>query len=235
MTEHAVVSREEWLKARRAHLEEEKAFTRQRDALSEKRRNLPWVRVDKPYRFEGPSGVQTLADLFAGRSQLLVQHFMYGPDWQEGCPSCSFWADNFDGIDIHLAHRDISFVLVSAAPYETLQAYQRRMGWRFRWVSSGGSDFNRDYNVSFTAEELDAGPVDYNYGKNRFPATEAPGVSAFIREGDAVYHTYSTYARGLDMLNAAYHLMDIAPKGRDESELPWPMAWLRRHDQYDKE
>jgi predicted dithiol-disulfide oxidoreductase (DUF899 family) len=172
--------------------------------------------------------------LFGPRSQLLIYHFMFGPEWKEGCPSCSFWADNFDGIDIHLAHRDISFVVVSRAPYEKLAAYRERMGWRFAWVSSFGSDFNFDYRVSFTPEELVAGQMDYNFGINRFPASEAPGASAFAKDEDgAVHHTYSTYSRGVDMLNGAYHWMDIAPKGRDEKGLSYSMAWLRRHDSYE--
>ena len=234
MTQHKVVSRPEWLQARRDLLAEEKAFTRQRDALNQKRRELPWVRVDKDYVFHDADGPVTMNDLFAGRRQLLIQHFMYGADWDEGCPSCSFWADSYNGVEVHLAHRDISLVFVSIAPFATLDAYRHRMGWTIRWVSSAGSTFNRDFNVSFSPEELEGGNVQYNYQPTTFPSTEAPGTSAFYRdESGAIFHTYSCFARGLDMLNGAYHLMDIAPLGRNEDGLPWPMAWLRRHDQYD--
>lgn len=234
MTRHDVVSKQEWLAARRELLAAEKAFTRERDALAERRRALPWVRVEKRYEFEGPEGRETLAELFGPHSQLLVYHFMYGPDWEEGCPSCSFWADNFDGIDVHLAHRDMAFVVVSHAPYGVLEKYRNRMGWRFKWVSSHGSAFNHDYHVTFTPEEMEQGEVFYNFGKTSFPSSEAPGASAFLRDADGtVYHTYSCYQRGLDILNGAYHWMDLAPKGRDEDELAYPMAWVRRRDQYD--
>ncbi len=234
MSERNVVSREQWLDLRRQHLLKEKEFTRLRDQLSRERRALPWVRVDKDYRFVGDSGELGLAELFAGRHQLIVYHFMYGPDWDEGCPSCSFWADNFNGTVIHLQHRDINLVAVSRAPIEKLTAYKQRMGWGFQWVSSLGSDFNHDYQVSFTADEMDAGEVFYNFGRTRFPSSEAPGISVFYREDDgSIYHTYSCYARGLDMLNGAYHFMDLVPKGRDEEGLPYTMAWLRRRDQYD--
>lgn len=234
MTQNKVVSRNEWMKARRDLLAEEKRFTRVRDALSKKRRELPWVRVDKEYTFEGPDGRETLADLFGKHSQLLVYHFMYGPDWDEGCPSCSFWADNFNGIDIHLAHRDIAFLAISQAPYATLDAYRKRMGWNFKWVSSQGSEFNFDYQVSFTPEEMERGEMFHNFGTMSFPSSEAPGASAFFKDDDgAIYHTYSCYMRGVDMLNGAYHWMDIAPKGRDEDGLDYTMAWLKRRDQYD--
>ncbi len=234
MSERNVVSWEQWLDLRRQHLLKEKEFTRLRDQLSRERRALPWVRVDKDYRFVGESGELGLAELFAGRHQLIVYHFMYGPDWDEGCPSCSFWADNFNGTVIHLQHRDINLVAVSRAPIEKLTAYKQRMGWGFQWVSSLGSDFNHDYQVSFTADEMDAGEVFYNFGRTRFPSSEAPGISVFYREDDgSIYHTYSCYARGLDMLNGAYHFMDLVPKGRDEEGLPYTMAWLRRRDQYD--
>lgn len=227
-TDHA-----EWVAARTALLEREKAFTRERDEIAEARRGLPALRIDKPYSFAGPDGTESLRDLFAGRSQLMVYHFMYGTDWDEGCPSCSFWADNLDGIDIHLAHRDVTFLMVSTAPYEVLDAYRQRMGWRFKWVSCAGSDFNRDLNVSFTPEQLEAGTQVYNYRKGAFNGPEAPGLTAFRREGDDIYLTYGTFGRGLDWFNGAYQLLDLAPKGRDEGDLPWSMAWLRRHDQYD--
>ena len=236
MTAAPVVTREAWLKARLELLEQEKAFTRERDALSQKRRALPMVAVDKDYHFKGPDGTESLADLFGPCSQLIVQHFMYGKGWGEGCPSCSFWADGFDGTTIHMQHRDAAFVAVSNAPLDEIEAYKKRMGWRFKWVSSFGSDFNPDYHVTFTKEEREAGPIYYNYRENSFPADEAPGISVFYKDGDGnVFHTYSCYARGLDMLNAAYHYMDLLPKGRDEDDLPFPMAWLRRHDQYEDE
>lgn len=233
MKNHKVVSSEEWFAARRDHLAKEKEFTRLRDQLSRERRELPWVKVEKEYVFDGPDGKESLSDLFDDRSQLIIYHFMYGPDWEEGCPSCSFWADNFNGIDIHLKHRDISLVAVSRAKLDTLEAYKQRMGWSFKWVSSFGSDFNQDYHVSFTPDEMEKGEMFYNFGITKFPSEEAPGISVFIKnEQGEVFHTYSCYARGLDMLNGAYHYMDLAPKGRDEDDLPYTMAWLNRHDQY---
>jgi len=234
MNNHKVVSREEWLAARKKHLAKEKEFTRLRDQLSQERRELPWVKVEKEYLFDGPNGKETLLDLFEGRSQLIIYHFMYGPEWEEGCPSCSFWADNFNGICVHLNHRDITLVAVSRARLETLQAYKKRMAWTFKWVSSFGSDFNRDYHVSFTPDEMKKGEMYYNFGITKFPSEEGPGISVFYKneQGD-VFHTYSCYARGLDMLNGAYHYIDLVPKGRDEADLPYTMAWLRRHDQYE--
>lgn len=232
MQNHQVVSREEWLSARKAHLAREKEFTRLRDQLSAQRRQLPWVKVDKPYEFEGSDGKQTLAELFEGRSQLVVYHFMFHPDWEEGCKSCSFWADNFNGIIIHLNHRDVSMVAISRAPLVKLEAYRKRMGWSFKWLSSLHSDFNRDYHVSFTPEEI-KGAVDYNYQRGKFPVAEAPGISVFYMDKDGnIYHTYSCYARGLDMLNGTYHYLDLVPKGRDEQGLSHSMEWLRRRDQY---
>ncbi|MDH3660406.1 MAG: DUF899 domain-containing protein [Alphaproteobacteria bacterium] len=229
-----IATREEWLKARLDLLEQEKAFTRQRDQLNRKRRELPMVAVDKDYVFEGPDGKETLADLFGPCSQLIVQHFMYGKGWSEGCPSCSFWADGFDGTTIHMRHRDASFVAASNAPLDEIEAYKQRMGWRFKWVSSYGTDFNRDYHVTFTKEEMEAGPVYYNYKQTSFPVEEAPGISIFYKDDKGgVFHTYSCYARGLDMLNTAYHYIDLLPKGRDEDGLPYTMSWLRRHDQYE--
>jgi predicted dithiol-disulfide oxidoreductase (DUF899 family) len=230
-----IVSATEWLAARTALLAREKDFTRQRDALAAERRALPWVKVEKDYAFDGPDGRESLAQLFGPRSQLIVYHFMLGPDWQEGCKSCSFWADNFDGIDVHLAHRDTTLVLVSRAPLARIDAYKRRMGWRTKWVSSLGSDFNHDFHVSFTAEELAGQKVFYNFKiqEGRF-SEEQPGVSVFAKDAaGAVFHTYSCYSRGLDMLNGAYHLLDLTPKGRDEAGLPYPMAWVRRRDQYE--
>jgi predicted dithiol-disulfide oxidoreductase (DUF899 family) len=229
---HKVVSPDDWLAARKALLLKEKEFTQLRDQLSAERRALPWVMVDKTYVFEGPRGRETLADLFDGRSQLLVYHFMFGPDWKEGCPSCSFWADNYNGVVVHLAHRDVSLVGISRAPLEKLEQYKQRMGWSFKWVSSLKNDFNRDYHVSFTPEEKEN--AYYNYRVGGFSGEEAPGISVFAKDttGD-VFHTYSCYARGLDMLNGAYHLLDLVPKGRDEAGLPFTMAWVRRHDRYD--
>ncbi len=229
--QHSVVSQSEWLAARKALLAREKEFTKARDALSQQRRELPWVKVEKNYVFDGPDGKEALADLFGGNSQLIVYHFMLGPGWQAGCPSCSYLADHFDGANIHLAQRDVALVVVSRAPLAEIEAYQKRMGWKFKWVSSYGSDFNHDFHVSFTKDEM-AGEVEYNYAKGKFPSEEAPGLSAFIKDGGAVFHTYSAYARGLDMLVGAYNFLDLAPKGRDEDALPWSMSWVRRHDEY---
>jgi len=234
MQNHKAVSREEWLVVRKEHLAKEKEFTRLRDQLSQQRRELPWVKVEKEYIFDGPNGKETLAELFAGRSQLLVYHFMFGPNWNEGCPSCSFWADNYNGIIVHLNHRDATLVTVSRAPLDQLEAYRKRMGWSFKWVSSFGTDFNRDYHVSFTPEEMEKGEMYYNYEVRKHPREEGPGISVFCKEKDGnIFHTYSCYARGLDMVNGAYHLLDLVPKGRDEAGLSYPQAWVRRHDKYD--
>lgn len=230
---HAVVSQSEWLKARKVLLAKEKAFTRARDALSAQRRELPWVKVDKAYVFDGPKGRETLPELFGDKSQLLIYHFMLGPGWVQGCPSCSYLADHFDGAIIHLAQRDVAFVVVSRAPFKEIEAYRKRMGWQFKWVSSNGNDFNHDFHVSFTPQEKASGKVEYNYEMTDFPSEEAPGLSAFIKQNDAVFHTYSAYARGLDILVGTYNFLDLAPKGRDEESLPWSMAWVRRHDEYE--
>jgi predicted dithiol-disulfide oxidoreductase (DUF899 family) len=237
-----IVSNDQWLAARRALLEKEKEFTRARDALSAARRALPWEKVETGYVFEGANGNVTLPDLFRGRSQLIVFHFMFGPDWEAGCKSCSFWADNFDRIIVHLRARDTNLVAVSRAPYQRLAAYRQRMGWSFEWVSSLGNAFNRDFAVSFPkdgASEVDDRANNYNFATQHFGGEEAPGISVFAREkdkdlGGAIYHTYSTYARGLDMLNGAYHLLDLTPKGRDEAGLSFTMEWVRRHDEYAK-
>ncbi|MBN9085525.1 MAG: DUF899 domain-containing protein [Reyranella sp.] len=230
MTAHRIVSQAEWLEARKALLAKEKAFTQQREELAQERRALPWVKVEKDYVFDAPEGQVTLADLFDGKGQLIVQHFMFGSDWNEGCPSCSFWTDNFNGIDVHLAHRDTAFVLVSRGPIDRLEAYRKRMGWNLRWVSSLNNDFNFDFAVSFPGEPKE--PV-YNFGTIKPYGQETPGLSA-LRRGDdgAIYRTYSTYARGLDMLNGTYQLLDITSKGRDEEGLSFSMAWVRRHDKY---
>jgi predicted dithiol-disulfide oxidoreductase (DUF899 family) len=228
-----VVSREQWLEARRAHLAREKELTRLRDRVSAERRALPWVKVDKPYVFERPGGTATLAELFGGRHQLIVYHFMLGPGWQEGCPSCSFLADHIDGAVVHLAQRDVTLLAVSRAPLQQIEAFKRRMGWRFAWVSSYGSEFNFDYHVSFTRAQMASGAVDYNFAPREFPSEEAPGLSVFYKDahGD-VFHTYSAYARGLDLLIGAYNYLDLAPKGRDEEALAFTMAWVRHHDRY---
>ncbi len=216
---HRVVSSEEWGGARRQLLAKEKEFTRLRDQLSEQRRDLPWERVDKGYVLEGPNGKETLPELFAGRSQLIVYHFMFGPSWDEGCKSCSFWADNFNGIIVHLNQRDVTMVAISRAPFAKLDAFRKRMGWSFKWLSSFDSDFNRDYHVSFTEAEQ---------------ATEAVGISVFHKDAsEHVFHTYSCYARGVDAMNGAYQYLDLVPKGRDEGDQkPHPQAWVRHHDKY---
>ncbi|MEZ4661338.1 MAG: thioredoxin family protein [Caldilineaceae bacterium] len=233
MTNHPVVSQAEWLAARRELLAKEKEFTHLRDQLSQQRRDLPWERVEKEYVFDGPNGKETLADLFDGKGQLVVYHFMFGPDWEEGCPSCSFWADNYSGIPAHLAHRDVAHVTISRAPLAKLEGWKQRMGWDFKWVSSYGNDFNFDYHVSFTPQQIESGAAMYNYQTIQ-EGGESPGISVFYKDDDgAIYHTYSTYARGLDMLNVAYHYLDLVPKGRDEENLPWPMAWLHYHDSYE--
>jgi len=233
--QHKIVSGDEWLAARKALLTEEKKFTKARDQLSAARRALPWTKVEKNYVFETAGGRRSLADLFAGKSQLIVYHFMLGPGWIQGCPSCSFLADHFDGAAVHLAQRDVSLVVVSRAPLPEIEAYRKRMGWKFNWVSSNGSDFNHDFHVSFSSEEKSRGKVDYNYSLTEFPSEEAPGLSAFIKgENGDVMHTYSSYARGLDILVGAYNFLDMAPKGRDEDGLPWSMAWVRRHDEYEE-
>src|SRR5262245_17531150 len=235
MEKHKVVSRDEWIASRKELLREEKEFTRLRDRLSQKRRDLPWERVDKPYVFEGPNGKETLPQLFDGRSQLVVYHFMYGPDSETPCKSCSFWADNFERNVVHLAHRDVTMIAVSRAPLQKLEAFKRRMGWTFKWVSSAGCDFNHDYQVSFTPEEIAKGEGYYNYAMQKSSMAERPGISVFYKAGDgAVFHTYSCYSRGLDMMNAAYHYLDLVPKGRDEAEQrPYSMAWVRFRDSYD--
>jgi predicted dithiol-disulfide oxidoreductase (DUF899 family) len=233
MQEHKVVSRGAWLEARKQLLAKEKEFTRLRDELSQARRDLPWVRVDKDYSFEGPAGAVPLRDLFDGRSQLIAYHFMFGPSWEEGCPSCSFWADGYNGYFAHLRQRDVAFAVISRAPTAKLEAFRTRMGWRFPWVSSLNSDFNYDFHVSFTPEEIASGVLTYNYAQGKSGATELPGLSVFRKDDhDVIFHTYSCYARGLDMLNGAYHHLDLVPKGRDETGLAHPMAWVRLHDQY---
>jgi predicted dithiol-disulfide oxidoreductase (DUF899 family) len=234
MDDHKVVSSSEWIEARKRLLAEEKRFTQERDRLSQKRRDLPWERVEKEYIFEGPNGKENLGQLFDGKSQLVVYHLMFDPSWNEACKSCSFWADNFNGIVVHLRQRDVTLLAVSRAPLERLEAFKKRMGWSFKWVSSFGTDFNHDYHVSFTPEELATGQIDYNYDRGNRPFSgEAPGISVFIKNPRGeLFHTYSCYARGLDMLNGAYHYLDLVPKGRDERNLSHPMSWVRHHDRY---
>ncbi len=228
---HKVVSREEWLEARKQFLAKEKEFTRLRDRLSHQRRDLPWVRVDKPYVFEGPNGNETLPELFGDRSQLIVYHFMFDPSWEAGCKSCSFWADNFERNVIHLKQRDVTLVAISRAPLSKIEAFKDRMGWTFKWVSSVNGSFNYDYHVSFTPEQLAKGEAYYNYATQKNSMSELPGISVFCKDSNGtVFHTYSCYARGLDMMNAAYHYLDLVPKGRDETDDP--QAWVRHRDNY---
>jgi predicted dithiol-disulfide oxidoreductase (DUF899 family) len=233
MQQHKIVSREEWIEAQRAHLAREKEFTRARDRLSEARRALPWVRVDKVYTFDSPDGQTSLADLFKGKSQLIVQHLMFTPEWDEACKSCSFWADGFERMVPHLAARDTTLAAVSRAPLAKLLPFKQRMGWTFDWVSSAGSDFNYDYGVSFASDEVASGAKIYNFGTSGFHIDEAPGISVFYRgEAGEIFHTYSCFARGLDLMNAAYNYLDLTPLGRHEEGLPYPMDWVRLRDQY---
>jgi len=245
MTMHQVVSKDEWLAARKRLLAKEKEFTRMRDQLSAERRSLPWVRIEKEYTFEAPGGRQTLAQLFDDRSQLVVYHFMFAPEWEVGCKSCSFWADNFNGITAHLRQRDVAFVAISRAPLAKLQAFAERLGWTFRWVSSHESDFNYDFDVSFRPDTLARGEATYNFAKlssfrsrgkllNMTPS-DMPGISVFATDASgAVFRTYSTYGRGIDMMNNAYNYLDLVPRGRDEAELPHTMSWVKLRDLYDR-
>jgi len=236
-----IVSRDEWLVTRKQHLIKEKELTRLRDELSAERRKLPRVKVDRHYMFDGPQGKESLTDLFGEKSQLIVYHFMFDPEWKEGCKSCSFLADHIDGARIHLAARDVAFAVVSRAPLAMIQPFQQRMGWRFKWLSSHGSTFNYDFHA--TTDET-AAPVEYNYrdkatldqlGQTYHMQGEQPGASVFLRDGDSVYHTYSTYGRGLDLLVGAYNYLDLVPRGRDEDGLPFTMEWVRHHDRYGEE
>lgn len=231
MNKHTVVSKDAWLEARKQLLVKEKEFTKLRDQLSAERRDLPWVHVDKAYVFDGPEGKESLSDLFAGRSQLVIYHFMFGPDWEQPCKSCSFWADNFERNVVHLEARDVTLLAISRAPLDRLEAVKKRMGWTFKWISSGGNDFNYDYNVSFRPDDI--GKATYNYVLKMSSITELPGISVFYKDSDGtIFHTYSCYQRGLDMMNAAYHYLDLAPKGRDEADQPYTMAWVRYRDAY---
>ena len=225
------VSREQWLKARLTLMEREKALTQLRDELAAERRALPRVRVDKEYAFDTPAGPMKLADLFEGRSQLIVYHFMLGPDAANPCPSCSFWAEHYDSIRVHLGQRDANLICVSRAPLDTIEAVRQRMGWKFPWASSAGSAFNTDFGVTFA--EPQNGEMLYNFGTQAARAGKSPGLSVFVNEAGAVFHTYSAYARGLEALNPTYQLLDLTPQGRNEAGLPWPMAWLKLKDQYE--
>jgi predicted dithiol-disulfide oxidoreductase (DUF899 family) len=228
-----IATASEWREARIALLEREKRLNRERDELAAARRLLPWVRVEKAYTFAGPNGSATLGDLFDGRSQLILYHFMFGPNATEGCKLCSFWAEQYDAIRVHLRHRDVNLAVVSRGPLAKLQAFQRRMGWRFPWFSSAGTSFSRDFHVSFDEGDRIDGKVDYNYAQREIRGSEMPGLSVFAKNDEGqVFHTYSCYSRGLDPLNATYQLLDLTPKGRDEGALPWPMAWVKLKDEY---
>jgi len=230
-----VVSPADWLAARKELLKKEKEFTRLRDELSRQRRELPWEKVEKNYVFEAPTGKVALSELFRGKSQLIVYHFMFGPGWEQGCPSCSFLADNFDGMRTHLEQRDVAFTAISRATPPEIEAFKKRMGWKFPWVSSFGTEFNYDYKVSFTKADMEPGKHPYNYGTVDFPAEEGPGLSVFYKDADGqIYHTYSTFGRGLDLLLTTYNFLDLTPKGRDEQNMkPHAMAWVRHHDLYE--
>jgi predicted dithiol-disulfide oxidoreductase (DUF899 family) len=234
--QHKIATRNEWLEARKALLAKEREHTHQRDALTRERMALPWVKVDKDYSFDTSRGTRSLADFFAGRTQLLVYHFMFGPSWEAPCPSCAYLMDHVDGVLPHLNQRDVSFVAISRAPLARIEAFQKRMGWKFCWVSSANTDFNFDYRVSYSPEQVESGDLEYNFEKlDAIPSEELPGYSVFAMDaaGD-VFHTYSTYARGLDALVGTYQYLDLVPKGRDEEGLSHTMAWVRYHDQYDE-
>jgi len=233
---HPIVSQDRWVAERKKLLAREKELTRLQDEIARERRVLAWERIDKAYTFDTPEGRRTLGDLFEGRSQLMVQHFMFGPGWEQGCPSCSFMADHTDGMNIHLAHRDVTFVAISRATLAEIERFRTRMGWQFKWVSSHGSDFNHDFHVSFTPEERakSKGEVYYNYGMTNFPAEEAPGISLFYKnDAGEIFHTYSTYGRGVEVMMGTYNMLDLAPKGRDERDVDYKMEWVRHHDRYE--
>ncbi len=232
--DHRVVSQDVWLAERRALLAHEKELTHLRDQIASERRALPWVRIEKNYLFDAPEGQRSLADLFEGRQQLMVQHFMLAPGWEQGCPSCSFMADHHDGMTVHLAHRDVTFVAISRAPLTEIKRFRERMGWRFSWVSSYESDFNYDFRVSFTPEEIAQGPIDYNYGGWPYSYDEWPGISVFFKnKAGSIFHTYSTYGRGVEVMMGTYSMLDLVPKGRDEKDVENKMEWLRHHDRYE--
>ena len=231
MTTHPIVSPDAWLTARRRLLDREKAASKAREELTAARAALPWVEVETAYTFEGADGAVTLADLFEGRSQLIVSHFMFAPEWDAGCPSCSFWADGYNGQIAHLEQRDVSFAAISRGPIDKLLAYRERMGWSFTWVSSGATTFNRDFGVHMD-EDNPPGAPNYNFDTSAFHGADAPGFTVFARDGERIFRTYSCYARGLEMLNPTYHFLDLVPKGRDEAGLTYPQAWVKRHDEY---
>jgi predicted dithiol-disulfide oxidoreductase (DUF899 family) len=232
---HTIVSNQDWIAARKQLLAREKELSRLRDELSQARRDLPWERVDKRYVFQTDDGPRTLAELFGDKHQLVVYHFMFAPDWEQGCKSCTFWADNFNGVTVHLAHRDVQMMAIARAPLAKLRAYARRFGWTFPFVSSGETDFNYDFGVSFRPEDQAAGKTAYNYAATEGKVDERPGISVFYKDATgAVLHTYSCYARGLDLMNTAYNYLDLVPKGRDEAGLPTAMSWLRRRDEYER-
>lgn len=232
ITNHPVVSQSEWIEASRKHLVKEKEFTRMREELNKARRDLPWVKVEKEYAFEGPDGKRSLSDLFEGKSQLIVYHFMFGPGWDEGCDGCSFVSDHVDAARQHFEHHDISYAAVSHAPLAEFLPYKKRMGWTFSWYSSAGSDFNYDFQASFRPEDVGKGPVMYNFTVQKLTGLEQPGLSVFVKDDQGnIYHTYSTYERGLDLLIGAYNFIDLTPLGRNEQS---PMDWMKRHDRYEE-
>ncbi|MDM0074617.1 thioredoxin family protein [Variovorax sp. J2P1-59] len=234
--DHPVVSMDRWVAERKALLAREKELTRLHDQIARERRALPWVHIEKDYVFDTPEGWRTLADLFEGRRQLLVQHFMLGPGWEEGCKSCSYMADHVDGMKVHLAHRDVTLMAVSRAPLAEIEVFRRRMGWQFRWVSSYGTDFNHDFGVSFTPDELARDEVYYNFDMQPFPREEAPGISVFYRsDAGQVFRTYSTYGRGVEVMMGTYSLLDLTPQGRGEDNPLYAMDWVRHHDRYEPE
>lgn len=231
---HPVVSRDQWIVERKKLLAREKALTHLRDEIARERRALSWVRIDKNYVFDTLAGKRTLAELFDGRRQLLVQHFMLGPGWEQGCKSCSYMADHTDGMNVHLKQRDVTFVAISRAPLAEIELFRQRMGWRFKWVSSFGTDFNRDFGVTFTPEEIARGETYYNFSLQGFPQQEAPGVSVFYKDdAGEVFHTYATYGRGVEVMMGTYNLLDLVPEGRGERDVPYKMEWLRHHDRYE--
>lgn len=232
--DHRIVSREEWTTERKMLLAREKELTRLSDQIAAERRALPWVRIDKNYLFDTLDGKRTLADLFDGRRQLIIQHFMFAPGWEQGCQSCSFMADHSDGMNVHLAHRDATLVAISRAPLPDIERFRQRMGWQFKWVSSHGSDFNYDFGVSFSPEEVAAGRLQYNYGDWPYSQEEWPGISVLIRnDAQEVFHTYSCFARGVEAMMGTYKLLDLTPMGRDERNVEYKMEWVRHHDRYE--
>ena len=229
---HRVVSHQDWIAARLSLLAKEKEFSRRREALAQERRDLPWERVEKTYVFAGPGGKESLSDLFGRRSQLVVYQFMFAPEWDAGCPHCSFWADHYDGMGPHLARRDVSFVVASRAPLDRIEAFRKRMGWRFKWVSSAGTDYHYDFQASFRPEDIETGTLYYNYAKVPMRMTDREGISVFLKDPKGhIFHTYSTYARGIDMVNGTYQFLDLVPRGRDENP-DSPQDWVRHHDRY---